>query len=191
METVKAGNFNVKLEIDAIENKSEDKDSQFKFDYDLDNEKEMNRVSSRDKYKSRGYGKDRKSSKYNKDYSKVRSSRDYISSSRDSVRERPLEWRRRSRDRYSPRRYDDRSSKNSRRYSSPGADKCYGCGVRGHEIRFCPEVRCFFGATKGHTIKDCKVRRSQRRDRYESSGSSEGRRSPTPRVRFSESSNSS
>ena len=121
---------------------------------------------------------------------KLEALRDYSSSFRDSVRERPLEWRRRSRDRYSPRRYDDRSSKNSRRYPSPGADKCYGCGVRGHEIRFCLEVRCFFCATKGHTIKDCKVRRSQRRDRYESSGSSEGRRSPTPRVRFSESSNS-
>ena len=74
METVKAGNFNVKLEVDAVENKSEDKDSQFKFDSDSDNEKEMNRVSSRDKHKSRGYGKDRKSSKYDKDYSKVRSS---------------------------------------------------------------------------------------------------------------------
>ena len=40
--------------------------------------------------------------------------------------------------------------------------KCYGCGIRGHEIRYCPDVLCSYCNCRGHTMKDCKKRKKKR-----------------------------
>ena len=39
--------------------------------------------------------------------------------------------------------------------------KCYGCGIRGHEIRYCPDVLCFYCNCRGHTMKDCSKRKKK------------------------------
>ena len=95
-------------------------------------------------------------------------------------------------------RSSDRSSKSKKsskgKSSSSGSSsksmKCYGCGVRGHEIRYCPNVRCYYCKRRGHTMKDCKKRKETHGSDSDSSRSSRSR-SPSRRVSYAESSNPS
>ena len=133
-----------------------------------DSETEVNRVSS---HRSKRYTKEKRHKTSRR--SPSRSSRSSRGSSVDSDRGKR-----------------DSKYKKDKKSSSKKSDKCYGCGIRGHEIRYCPDVRCFYCDRKGHTQKDCRKFKERYGNRTSDSDTSRGSsgRSPSRRVRYAESS---
>jgi hypothetical protein len=200
LEGAKAGMFNVKKEVAVIGTRASiAKRHPSSSD---DDDREVSRTSTR------------RTSRYDKNKSTGRSDRtrrDRSLSSTGSSGDRYVpDWRKRGGDEYEKRRsspsrfaspkggskYDKRRP-SPKRYTSPTRDnKCFGCGQTGHQVRFCPRVRCYVCNERGHTSKDCPTRRERySRDNRKNSGSDSGRsggsRSPSTRVRFSESSSRS
>ena len=167
LEGARAELHNVNQEVAAIacsKSGRHSKSSKSSGHYSADDESDANRVSS---HRSRKYGKDRFKGHGR---SSSKSSRD---SSTDS--------------------YGNKSRKSSSRSNSKSSSKksgrCYACGIRGHEIRYCPEVRCFYCNHRGHTQKDCKRYKEKYGNRTSDSDTSSSGSSPTRRVRFAESRN--
>jgi hypothetical protein len=190
LEGAKAGMFNVKKEVAVIGSRA---NYTKKYSNDSgDDKRVVKRTSRYDRNRSNGGGE--------------RSRRDRSWSSTGSSGDRYVpEWRKKGGDehdknRSSPNRYTspkrgnkyDVNRSSPKRYTSPNRDgKCFGCGQTGHQVRFCPRVRCYVCNEKGHTSKDCPTRKDKnRRDHKNDSGSDSGRsggsRSPSTRVRFSE-----
>ena len=103
---------------------------------------------------------------------------------------------------YSGRRYSPEYSSGyprspPRRSPSPGrVSRCFTCGDTDHMARYCPQSRCYNCNAKGHISMDCRDRESSSlRNNYYGGGRDRNRdgrpNSPTSRVRFNESDQSS